>query len=83
MGLTGRPSSKTSGTLASYHQEDSNKFNGFRVTRHCISNATGDVAPLVICFLGLTKYEMPHDSFIVWEVEGLKGCALVGVAWVG
>jgi hypothetical protein len=57
--------------LALYHQEDLNKFNGFRVTRHCSSNATGNVAPLIICFLGLARYEMPHNSFIFWGVEGL------------
>ena len=30
-----------------------------------------NVAPLIICFLGLARYEMPHNSFIFWGVEGL------------
>jgi len=31
----------------------------------------GDVAPVCICFSGLTEYEMPDKDFIVMEVEGL------------
>jgi hypothetical protein len=41
------------------------------VKQHLLTNSCGDVAPAVYCFSGLSKWEMPDDELIIWEVEGL------------
>ena len=71
VGLVSRASLQARGTLSLHHHEDSNKMNGMRVKKHCISNAAGDVAPICICISGLSEWEMPEDDFILWEIEGL------------
>jgi hypothetical protein len=47
-GLVARASLQSSSTLSIYHKEDTNKMNGTRVKKHCISNSTGDTASIGI-----------------------------------
>ncbi len=45
-------------------------MNYLHVNCHLLTNGRGDMAPAVYCCL--SKWEMPSDELIIWEVKGLS-----------
>ncbi len=71
IGLVATSALADNSTSSIHHSEDSNKMNGLRTKLHLLTNAAGNSAPPCFCFADLSDTEMPHDEFIVWEVEGM------------
>ena len=71
IGLVGTSALSRSRTLSLKNVDNSTKMHGTRIKRHFMGSGDGTSAPPVWIITGLPDYEMPHDDFLVIDVEGL------------